>query len=230
MRLPDKLEFIRFLMESKVLNFGEFITKSGRRSPYFINMGDITTGEELASLGRFYGGCIVDNIAKGKIPSDINVLFGPAYKGIPLSVATAISLSKDYQINLNYCFNRKEQKDHGEGGSIVGHKLKDGDKVLIIEDVITAGTAVRECLPLLNSSAEIEICGLVVAVDRMEKGRGQLSAVEEMRVEHGIPTFSIVNIKEVFDLIPSMKNVGNEKEIDQIITGMNEYMDCYCCF
>ncbi|MDD4584101.1 MAG: orotate phosphoribosyltransferase, partial [Eubacteriales bacterium] len=148
-----KKEFIKFMVESGVLTFGNFITKSGRETPYFINTGNYRTGFQMAKLGRFYADCIIENIKAGSIHHETNSLFGPAYKGIPLSVATAISLARDYDRNLNYCFNRKEAKDHGEGGIIVGHKLQSGDRVLIVEDVITAGTAVRECLPILKKAA-----------------------------------------------------------------------------
>jgi orotate phosphoribosyltransferase len=149
------------------------------------------------------------------------VLFGPAYKGIPLSVATAISFANDYGKDLNYCFNRKEVKDHGEGGSIVGHRLSDGDKLLIIEDVITAGTAVRECIPMLKATADVEICGLVVSVDRMERGRGSLSAKQELYEEFEIPTFSIINIVEILEILKDTLD-------DNIKKRMEDYMENYC--
>lgn len=222
--MVNKGVFIKFLMDSGVLKFGDFTTKSGRKSPYFINMGDFDKGDQLSRLGRFYGECIVENIEKGNIAEDVNVLFGPAYKGIPLSVATAMALSDNFNKSLNYCFNRKEEKDHGEGGSFVGHKLKDGDKILIIEDVITAGTAVREILPLLKKAANVEIHGLIIAVDRMEKGKDDRTAVEEIYEEYGIKTFPIVNIKEILGYMAAENAVGNKK----LQADLKSYMDQYC--
>ena len=182
-------------------------------------------------LGKFYANCIVENMGKGDIPADLDVLFGPAYKGIPLSVATAISLANDHGRNMEYCFNRKEQKDHGEGGGIVGRKLQDGDKLVIIEDVITAGTAVKECVPILKKQADVQICGLVIAVDRMEKGQGDRSAVQEIYEEYGIPTFPIVSIREIWELLFDDFD-GNVRETEEEITGiidrMKEYMERYC--
>ena len=169
-----KQEFIEFMVKSGALTFGDFITKSGRKTPYFINTGNYRTGAQAAKLGEFYADCIMENIA-----GRIDALFGPAYKGIPLSVACSIALFNKYGRDVGYCFNRKEAKDHGEGGSMVGYKLKDGDRILIIEDVITAGTAVRECIPVLKSAADIEIAGLVTSVDRMERGTAG-SAIEEI--------------------------------------------------
>ncbi len=224
----DKKEFIEFLIHSGVLTFGNFVTKSGRKTPYFINTGNFKTGAQLSALGKFYGDCIEEHIVKGHIPEDLKVLFGPAYKGIPLSVATAISLANDHGRNLEYCFNRKEQKDHGEAGSFVGRKLQDGDKLLIIEDVITAGTAVRESLPLLKKAADVEVCGLVIAVDRMERGPGGTSAIGEIYEEFGIPTFSIVNIKEVFELLFA-GGVGKDgQDSADIMKRLKEYMEMYC--
>ncbi|NLY72010.1 MAG: orotate phosphoribosyltransferase [Clostridiales bacterium] len=216
-----KREFIDFMLEAGVLSFGDFITKSGRKSPYFINTGNYKKGSHALKLGRFYAECIMENIRSGKIPEDISVLFGPAYKGIPLSVATTIVFANDYGKDLNYCFNRKEVKDHGEGGSMVGYKLSDGDKLLIIEDVITAGTAVRECIPILKAAADVEICGLVVSVDRMEKGKGSLSAKQELYEEFGIPTFSIVNIVEILEILKDTLD-------DNIKKRMEDYMENYC--
>lgn len=200
--MVDKKEFIDFLIESDVLRFGDFVTKSGRKTSYFVNTGNFTTGEQMARLGEYYSDCIMDNIEKGKLPRDIDAIFGPAYKGIPLVVAIVMAMKAKYGLNWEYCFNRKEEKDHGEGGSIVGYQPKDKDKILIIEDVITAGTSVREVVPLLYATADVEISGLVIAVDRMEQGRTSLSATEEIMKELGIPTFSIVNIKEILDVHP----------------------------
>ncbi len=224
----DKKRFIEFLINSQVLTFGDFVTKSGRQTPYFINTGKFKTGQQLSELGSFYAHCIVENIGKGLIPTNVNVLFGPAYKGIPLSVATSIALAREHGRNLNYCFNRKEAKDHGEGGSIVGHKLADGDKVLIIEDVITAGTAVRDSIPLLKSAADVEICGLIISVDRMEKGQGDISAVQEIYKDFGIPTFPIVNIKEIIETLHSGVPGSIDGDKDGITAAMEDYMQRYC--
>ena len=190
-------EFVDFMLEVQALTFGDFITKSGRKTNYFVNTGSYKTGNQIKRLGEFYARCIVENMESGNIPKDVTCLFGPAYKGIPLVITTSIALAEHYGIDLSYCFNRKEEKDHGEGGNLVGHKLKDGDKVLIIEDVITAGTAVRETLPILKACGDINIEGLVISVDRMEKGQGELTATEEIEKEFGIKTFSIVNVKDI---------------------------------
>lgn len=199
-----KKEFIEFMLHAGALTFGDFTTKSGRKTSYFINTGSYKTGSQIEKLGEFYAKCIFENMEAGKISKDINCLFGPAYKGIPLVITTAIALSRNYNMDLNYCFNRKEVKDHGEGGSMVGYKLQDGDKILMIEDVITAGTAVRECLPTLKAAAEVEIEGLIISVDRMEKGTGELTATEEIEKEFGIKTFPIVNVEEIRQTHPEM--------------------------
>lgn len=190
-----KADFIRFMCDCGVLRFGEFTLKSGRVAPYFINTGNYRTGSQIVRLGEFYATCMEEN----KVEAD--VLFGPAYKGIPLAVACAGALSTKYAKDLGYCFNRKEAKDHGEGGVIVGHQLADGDRVAIIEDVITAGTAIRECLPVLNGAAKLEIAGLVISCDRMERGKGERSAVQEVQEDLGIPVYSIVTVKDIIEAI-----------------------------
>ena len=172
-----KSEFIAFMARAGVLTFGDFTTKSGRKTPYFINTGNYKTGGQIARLGEFYAACIEEHTKTGELPADIAALFGPAYKGIPLAVSTAAALFRAGR-DVNYCFNRKEAKDHGEGGSMVGYKPKDGDKLLIIEDVITAGTAVRETLPVLQAAAKVQVPGLIISVDRMERGQGELTAIE----------------------------------------------------
>ncbi|HAN44466.1 MAG TPA: orotate phosphoribosyltransferase, partial [Ruminococcaceae bacterium] len=188
-----KQSFIEFMVKSGVLTFGDFTAKSGRKTPYFINTGNYKTGYQAAKLGEFYADCIKANLND----NDYDALFGPAYKGIPLSVATAIALNNKYGTDKNYCFNRKEAKDHGEGGSMVGYKLKDGDKVIIIEDVITAGTAVRECVPLLKAAANVEIAGMIISVDRMERGQGEKSAVQEVKEQFGISTYPLVTVRDI---------------------------------
>ena len=188
-------EFLAFMEEANAVKYGDFITKSGRKTNYFVNTGSYQTGEQIMKLGEFYARCIVGHMEAGNISKEVNCLFGPAYKGIPLVITTAIALFRNHGINLATCFNRKEEKDHGEGGSLVGHPLKDGDRVLIIEDVITAGTAVRETLPLLRSFGDIRIEGLVVSVDRMEKGQGDKPATQELMEEFGIPTYSVTDAR-----------------------------------
>lgn len=192
-----KNEFIKFMCDSKVLIFGDFITKSGRKTPYFINTGNYSSGEQINKLGYFYAKCIKEN----NIMPD--VLFGPAYKGIPLCVSLSSALYEKYGEDVNYCFNRKEVKDHGEGGLIVGHILKDGENVVIVEDVITAGTAIREVIPILKNTANVNINSIIISVDRMEKGKKDKSAIQEVYEEFGIKVYPIVTID---DIISSIEN------------------------
>ena len=187
-----KQEFVEFMVRSQVLTFGDFVTKSGRKTPFFINTGRYKTGSELARLGRFYAQAIV-----GQLGTGYDVLFGPAYKGIPLVVTTAMALAERHGHDVGFCFNRKEAKDHGEGGVLIGRPLRDGDRVVIVEDVTTAGTSIRETVPILRAAAKVEIAGLVVSVDRMERGTGELNALAEVRQSLGAPTFAIVTIDEV---------------------------------
>jgi orotate phosphoribosyltransferase len=217
-----KQEFIEFMVRSGVLTFGDFITKSGRKTPYFINTGNYRTGAQAARLGEFYAACIEENFS-----GHIDALFGPAYKGIPLSVSCAIALSNKYQRDINYCFNRKEVKDHGEGGSMVGYKLQDGDRVVIIEDVITAGTAMRECIPILKAAANIEIAGLVVSADRMERGKGELSAIGEIKKEFGIETYPIVTVREIIDYLYNREIDGKVLVDDTMRSKMEAYLREY---
>lgn len=218
-----KQEFIEFMVRSGVLTFGDFTAKSGRKTPYFVNTGNYKTGEQAARLGEFYANCITENIKE-----PITALFGPAYKGIPLSVSTAIALSNNHRVNVNYCFNRKEAKDHGEGGSMVGYKLQDGDKVVIIEDVITAGTAIRECLPILKATADIEIVGLVISVDRMERGQGNKTAIREIADEFGIRTYPIVTAREIIDTLYGREVDGRVIIDDAMKEKMEQYLATYC--
>lgn len=217
-----KQEFIEFMVKAGVLTFGDFITKSGRKTPYFINTGNYRTGAQAAKLGEFYADCIAENIV-----GRIDALFGPAYKGIPLSVACSIALFNKYGRDVGYCFNRKEAKDHGEGGSMVGYKLKDGDRILIIEDVITAGTAVRECIPVLKSAVDIEIAGLVISVDRMERGSGGLSAIEEIKREFGIKTYPIVTVREIIGYLHNRQIDGRVYVDDAVRSRIEEYLKTY---
>jgi orotate phosphoribosyltransferase len=189
---PYKQRFIEFMVRSGVLTFGDFTTKSGRKTPFFINTGKYRTGSQMQQLGLFYADAI-----HGRWGAEFDVLFGPAYKGIPLAVAAAIGLHAQYSKDTAVCFNRKEAKDHGEGGSLIGHPLKDGDRVLIIEDVTTAGTSIRETVPLLQAAARISLAGLIVSVDRMEKGTGDRSALQEVAADFAMPTAAIVTIDEI---------------------------------
>ena len=199
-----KESFIKFMVECGVLTFGDFTLKSGRKAPYFINTGNYNTGKQLAKLGEFYAECIKENNI------DVETLFGPAYKGIPLAVACASALYNKYDTEVNYCFDRKEAKDHGEGGVIVGKKLTDGEKVVIIEDVITAGTAIRQVLPVLKAAADVNITGMVISVDRMEKGQGEYSAVQEVYNEFGIKIYPIVTVNDIIDAIRNGVVEGKE--------------------
>ncbi|KOF57736.1 orotate phosphoribosyltransferase [Clostridium sp. DMHC 10] len=187
-----KEEFIEFMVESNVLTFGDFITKSGRKTPFFINTGNYTTGKQLSKLGEYYAKAIHDNFG-----DDFDILFGPAYKGIPLSVTAAIALNNLYNINASYCSNRKEIKDHGDKGILLGSKIKDNDRVVIIEDVTTAGTSVYETMPLLKTQADVSVKGLIISVDRMERGKGEKSALTELNEKFGFKTCSIVTMEEV---------------------------------
>ncbi len=199
-----KESFIKFMVDSGVLTFGDFTLKSGRKAPYFVNTGNYNTGAQLAKLGEYYAQCIKENNV------EVDTLFGPAYKGIPLATACSIALANKYDLDVNYAFDRKEAKDHGEGGVIVGKKMVDGEKVAIIEDVITAGTAIRQVLPLLKEQADVNITALIISVDRMEKGKGELSAVQEVKQDFGINVYSIVTINDIIDAIRNDVIPGKE--------------------
>ncbi|MDD6205151.1 MAG: orotate phosphoribosyltransferase [Firmicutes bacterium] len=216
-----KQEFIEFMVRSGVLTFGDFITKSGRRTPYFINTGNYRTGYQAAKLGEFYARCIHESGAEP------DLLYGPAYKGIPLAVACASSLYTLYGKDVQYCFNRKEAKDHGEGGLLVGGKPSDGQRVMIVEDVITAGTSVRESVPLLKACADVALEGLVVSVDRMERGSGELSALEEVRRDYGIKTYSIVNVRDIISALHNKPIDGRIYITDDIRSAMEQYLEQY---
>lgn len=199
-----KKEFIDFLLDSEVLLFGKFTTKSGRKSPYFINAGKYESTEQIMKLGQYYARYIKGKIDAGEISADANVIFGPAYKGIPLAITTSIALFKEFGLNFKYCFNRKESKDHGEGGMLIGHQPESGDKIIVVDDVITAGTATREIMPMIQSYDNVKVEALVVSVDRMERGfaTGEaISAMKEIEKVFAIKTFSIVNIMEILDYV-----------------------------
>lgn len=212
-----KDNFVKFMVDSGVLTFGEFTLKSGRKSPYFMNSGNYNTGAQLAKLGEFYAECIHDN------GIEFETLFGPAYKGIPLAVATATALFNKFGIDVNYSFDRKEAKDHGEGGVIVGKQLADKEKVVIIEDVMTSGKALREVLPKLKAAADVDVTAMVIQCDRMEKGlQTDLSAVQEVSGEFGIKIYSIVNINDIIAAIESGVIEGKEH-----LEAMKEYRKQY---
>ncbi|MEB5557605.1 orotate phosphoribosyltransferase [Vibrio cholerae] len=193
-------EFIEFALEKQVLKFGEFTLKSGRKSPYFFNAGLFNTGRDLARLGRFYAAALVDS------GIEFDVLFGPAYKGIPIATTTAVALADHHDVDTPYCFNRKEAKDHGEGGNLVGSKLE--GRVMLVDDVITAGTAIRESMELIQAN-KADLAGVLVAIDRQEKGKGELSAIQEVERDFGCAVISIVSLT---DLITYLEQQGNKTE------------------
>ena len=214
----SKKEFIEFMMESDVLRFGSFVTKSGRNTPYFINTGNYRTGKQIATLGKFYA-----QLVKEQCGDNFDCMFGPAYKGIPLAAACAGSLYDEYGIDKPYFFNRKEAKDHGEGGSLVGYKPKDGDNVIIIEDVITAGTAVRETMPILRNAANVEVKDMFISVNRCEIGQNaSKTAVMEVMDEFGIKVHSIVTVKDIYDYLKADGGYG------EVLSDMEKDMEKYC--
>ena len=189
-----KREFIEFMIDCEVLKFGDFVTKSGRNTPFFVNTGFYRTGAQLRKLGEYYAKAI-----ESKFGFDFDVLFGPAYKGIPLTVATTMAISQFYDKDIKYCSNRKEVKDHGDKGILLGSSIADGDKVVIIEDVTTAGTSIQETLPIINAQGDVTVAGLVVSVDRMERGQGEKSALAEIEEKYGLKTTAIVTMAEVVE-------------------------------
>jgi len=193
-------EFIEFALEKQVLKFGEFTLKSGRKSPYFFNAGLFNTGRDLARLGRFYAAALVDS------GIDYDVLFGPAYKGIPIATTTAVALADHHDVDTPYCFNRKEAKDHGEGGSLVGSALE--GRIMLVDDVITAGTAIRESMEIIKANGA-DLAGVLVAIDRQEKGKGELSAIQEVERDFGCAVISIVSLT---DLVTYLEEKGTNNE------------------
>lgn len=218
-----KEEFIRFMVDSDVLKFGEFTLKSGRKSPFFMNAGAYVTGTQLRKLGEYYAKAIYDNYGL-----DFDVLFGPAYKGIPLSVATAMAISELYGKDVRYCSNRKEVKDHGDTGILLGSKLKDGDRVVIIEDVTTSGKSIEETFPILKEQADVEVKGLIVSLNRMEVGKGgKKSALDEIHDLYGFDTAAIVTMEEVTQCLYN-KEVGGKVVIDDALkAAIDAYYETY---
>lgn len=203
-----KYEFISFLEEAGVLKFGDFTAKSGRKIPYFINAGDIKTGEQIRKLGKFYAKAYFEKIGNEK-----SVLYGPAYKGIPIAVSVAVALSEQ-GLDVPFFFNRKEEKDHGEGGVFVGYKPNPGENVVIVEDVITAGTAIRESMSNLSSLEEVKVKAVFVMVDRKEKGKTEKSAMSEISDEFGFPVYSVVDVYDIIEYLE--KNPENRENVERI--------------
>ncbi len=218
-----KQEFIEFMVESDVLKFGNFTLKSGRKSPFFMNAGAYVTGTQLMRLGEYYAKAIHDCYG-----TDFDVLFGPAYKGIPLSVATSIAFAKLYGKEIRYSSNRKEVKDHGDTGILLGSKLKDGDRVVMIEDVTTSGKSIEETFPVLKAQGDVEIVGLMVSLNRMEVGLGgEKSALEEIREKYGFPANAIVTMAEVTEYLYHRTCQGKVLIDDTLKTAIDEYYKEY---
>ena len=217
-----KEEFINFMVESDVLKFGDFTLKSGRKSPFFMNAGAYVTGYQLMKLGEYYAKAIHDRFG-----DDFDVLFGPAYKGIPLSVATVIAFSKLYGKEIRYCSNRKEVKDHGDVGILLGSKLKDGDRVVIIEDVTTSGKSIEETFPIIKAQADVEITGLMVSLNRCERGKGEKSALDEIKDLYGFDTAAIVSMAEVKEYLHNREVNGRVVITDEIYAAIGAYYEEY---
>ncbi|MEG0301949.1 orotate phosphoribosyltransferase [Gordonibacter sp.] len=218
-----KQEFIEFMVESDVLKFGEFTLKSGRQSPFFMNAGAYVTGEQLHRLGRYYAQAIHDNFGL-----DFDVVFGPAYKGIPLSVITTMGLHELYGKEARYCSNRKEVKDHGDTGILLGSNLEDGDRVIIVEDVTTSGKSIEETHPILMSQANVEVVGLMVSLNRMEVGKGgEMCALDEVRERYGFPTASIVDMAEVTEHLLNRECQGRVVIDNEVKAALDAYYEQY---
>lgn len=217
-----KKEFIEFMIDCNVLKFGDFVTKSGRNTPFFVNTGFYRTGSQLKKLGEYYAKAIND-----KFGLDFDVLFGPAYKGIPLSVAASIAISEQYDKDIRYCANRKEVKDHGDKGILLGSPIQDGDKVVIIEDVTTAGTSIQETLPIVKAQGDVNVLGLVVSVDRMERGQGEKSALQEIHEIYGLETTAIVTMAEVVEHLYNKPYKGKVIIDDTLKAAIDAYYEKY---
>ncbi|MBR0434721.1 MAG: orotate phosphoribosyltransferase [Lachnospiraceae bacterium] len=217
-----KQEFIEFMVDCGVLKFGDFVTKSGRKTPFFVNTGFYRTGAQMKRLGEYYAKAIHD-----KYGTDFDILFGPAYKGIPLTVATTMELSELYNADIKYCSNRKEEKDHGDKGILLGSPIEDGNKIVIIEDVTTAGTSINETVPILKAQGDVDIVGLIVSVDRMERGQGEKSALSEIEEKYGFKTAAIVTMGEVVEHLYNKPYNGKVIIDDTIKTAIDAYYEQY---
>lgn len=217
-----KQEFIEFMIDCEVLKFGDFVTKSGRKTPFFVNTGFYRKGSQLSRLGMYYAQAIKENFGE-----DFDILFGPAYKGIPLSVATSMEFARLTGKDIGYCSNRKEVKDHGDTGILLGNPIASGDRIVIIEDVTTAGTSIEETLPILKAQGDVDVLGLVVSVDRCERGKGEKSALAEISENYGIKTTAIVTMKEVVEHLYNKPYKG-KIIIDDTLKGMiDQYYEQY---
>lgn len=215
-----KKDFIEFMLSAEVLRFGNFVTKSGRNTTYFVNTGNYRTGEQIAKLGNYYA-----QLVQSTVGGEFEAMFGPAYKGIPLATATACGLFQQHGISRPFFFNRKEEKDHGEGGSIVGYKPVDGDRIIIIEDVITAGTAVREVMPILSGVAKTKVEHVFISVDRCEVGTTPgKTAIMEVCEEYGIQVHPIVTVRDIREYL------SEKPEYQELLPAMDKYMEDYCVF
>lgn len=215
-----KREFIEFMMSADVLRFGNFVTKSGRNTPYFVNTGNYRTGKQLATLGKFYARLIHETLG-----DQFDAMFGPAYKGIPLAAVTASTLAQEYDLDKPYFFNRKEEKDHGEGGSFVGYKPVDGDRIILVEDVITAGTAVREVMPQIMSCGDVKVTDMFISVNRCEVGKdGEKTAVMEVKEQFGIDVHAIVTVQDIHEYLKE------DPKYADVLAHMEQYMAQYCRF
>ena len=217
-----KEQFIEFMIDCNVLKFGDFVTKSGRKTPFFVNTGFYRTGSQLARLGEYYAEAIKD-----KFGFDFDVLFGPAYKGIPLSVAATMEISEMYGKDIRYCSNRKEVKDHGDTGILLGSKIQDGDKVVIIEDVTTSGKSIEETFPIIRAQGKVEIVGLMVSLNRMERGKGDKSALEEIKETYGFDANAIVSMADVVEHLHNRPCQGKIVIDDTLKTAIDQYYQEY---
>lgn len=217
-----KQEFIEFMVDCQVLKFGDFVTKSGRKTPFFVNTGFYRTGAQLCRLGEYYARAIHD-----KFGLEFDVLFGPAYKGIPLTVAATIAISELYGTDIRYCSNRKEVKDHGDKGILLGSPIQDGDRVVLIEDVTTAGTSIQETLPIIRAQGDVQPVGLVVSVDRMERGTGTKSALKEIEEKYGLQTTAIVTMAEVVEHLYNREYKGRVIIDDEMKKAIDAYYEQY---
>lgn len=217
-----KQEFIEFMVDCDVLKFGEFTLKSGRKSPFFMNAGLYVTGRQLKKLGEYYARAIHEHYGE-----DFDVLFGPAYKGIPIGVATTIAFHELYGKEIRYCSNRKEAKDHGDAGILLGSPIQDGDRIVIVEDVTTSGKSIEETFPIIQAQGNVEILGLMVSLNRMEKGKGEKSALEEIKEKYGFDANAIVSMADVIEHLYNREYKGKIIINDEIKSAIDEYYAQY---